>query len=562
MSEQNLMRYYVRLESLGIGEEIKISLADVSQLLFTSLRHARTLLNSMHQKQWLSWQPRSGRGQRSSLVLMLESNELKQRIASDKIRRGNYDKALEILEHDEVLFGQLLQSTSGASIREGRLHIQLTYKRAFEKLLPHHPQRSSERFLIRQLYACLVGNNEHGELEPQLAHHWDYNAYQWRFYLRPGLTFHNGSPINAAVIAELFSKLKMLPEYQQEWAHVERISAPNENQLLFQLSQPDLGFGGMLSGIKYAIQPPSQVQSVPSHQVVGSGPFMLSQHSGGQLRLQAFDRYFGCRALPDQVTIWLVDESSNGRCDYHVSRTYSDVNTEESQQSQVEYGCIFLLYNQNTESALNPKQRRYLSCALSPFELLQYTEQTAFSAVPAKNLLPIWQQILRPVHNKVPLPGSLSIAIYDYSTLQVCATAMKSILAKLGVELQIQVYTYRELMDRHTQLKEDLVLSNINLDDNRQSSAFMQLWSNPLFQQCINQQGYQWLKYELNHLRGVTPLSHYLEALEPIASTMITEYWMTPLFHHRQTVRFQGLLKNVSLTNWGWPDIKNVWSTD
>ncbi len=43
------------------------------------------------------------------------------------------------------------KETSGATMREGLLHVQLTYKRKFEDLFPHHIHRSSERFLIRQI---------------------------------------------------------------------------------------------------------------------------------------------------------------------------------------------------------------------------------------------------------------------------------------------------------------------------------------------------------------------------------------------------------------------------
>ncbi|MDJ1478834.1 hypothetical protein QBX67_28150, partial [Bacillus sp. LS15-K4] len=54
-----------------------------------------------------------------------------------------------------------------------RLHIQLTYKRPFEPLLPHLPQRSSERFLIRQIYSCLVSSDANGHVHPELAHHYE-----------------------------------------------------------------------------------------------------------------------------------------------------------------------------------------------------------------------------------------------------------------------------------------------------------------------------------------------------------------------------------------------------
>lgn len=43
---------------------------------------------------------------------------------------------------------------------------------------------------------------------------------------------------------------------------------------------------------------------------------------------------------------------------------------------------------------------------------------------------------------------------------------------------------------------------------------------------------------------------------------MISDYRLLPLFHHRQTLRFQGILKGVSITGWGWPAIQDVWTED
>jgi len=562
MSEQTLIRYYTRIHPLGVGDEIKTSLPELAEKLFTSVRHARTMLNQMHQLGWLSWQPKAGRGQRSGLVLNIELSELKQQLASQQILQGHYDKALALLDHDEALFGQLLQRTSGASMREGRLHIQLTYKRAFERLVPHQIQRSSERYLIRQLYSCLVGSNPSGELEPQLAHHWDFNDKHWRFYLRPGLSFHNGHPINADIIVELFEKLIQLEEYQQELAHVSSISAPSPNQVLFSLSEPDKGLGGLLSGVKYSVQPPAQVNASQTKQVVGCGPFMLVEHDDSKLQLQAFDRYFGCRALPDQVTIWLVSNILSKSGQYHVSHACNEDLTSKAQRTQVEDGCMFLLFNQRVQQPINSSQRRYISELLSPTTLFNDTSISDTIGEPARNLLSFWHPILKPAAKKAVLPSRLSIATYDTPTLLLCAKGIQSTLENRGVKVAINTYSYRQLMQQKTPQKEEIVLTNINLDDNRHSSAFANLWGNSAIHHCLGEEASEWLKHSLMTLRKTTSLPNYLNELEPIASTLISEYWLAPLFHHRQSLRFHGVLKNVALTNWGWPDLRNVWSTD
>lgn len=582
MSDLTLLRYYSRLSNLGTGEEIKTSLPNVAETLFTSPRHARNLLNDMQKLDWLEWTPKVGRNQRSSLVLKYPLNELKAQLAAIRVREGKYEKALSILDDDKAAFGQLLQSTSGASMREGRLHIQLTYKRPLERLVPHLLQRSSERYLMRQVYCCLVGSNSQGQLEPQLAHHWecDQHARTWTFYLRPGLCFHNGTAIDGNCIVSLFGKLKSLPNYQSELAHLLDVQAPQNNKVVFQLSKADQGFGGLISGVKYGIQPASQVNQVGQTLVVGSGPFVVTEHSNAKLCLNAFDRYYACRALTDQVTIWQFDDShgaakqieanqpeAHGQsCNYYLSHAADTSTNKDSQESQTEDGCLFVLFNQRGETSWDNVQCRYLSDILSPTNVFEQLKKanTLFGCVRAQNLLPGWQKILRPNAEAASLPTQLSIAVYDYSALKHCAYAVKSILQALGCEVTVNVYSYRELNQRAMdgELCESLVITNINLDDNRHASAFNSLYHNPILQHCIGESSQHWLAQSLNQLRSENSLEEYLNALEPIASALINQYWLIPLFHHRQTLRFHGVLKDVALTNWGWPDIRNVWSTD
>ncbi|KJY84492.1 transporter [Vibrio galatheae] len=583
MSDLNLLRYYSRLVPFGIGVEHKTTLPEVANSLCTTPRHARNLLNQMLELAWLSWLPKAGRNQRSTLLLNLELSELKAQLAAKRILQGKYEKALAILDDDEMAFGRLLQTTSGASMREGRLHIQLTYKRPFERLVPHHLQRSSERYLLRQIYCCLVASAADGVLEPQLAHHWhcDSNALEWTFYLRPGLTFHNGSTIDAESVVSLFKKLATLDDYQSELNHLVDVHSPLPNKIVFTLSKPDQGFGGLISGVKYSIQPIGQVNDSTGKQVIGCGPFQVTEHSDSKLCLQAFDRYYACRALTDQVTIWHLDESelenkqiqtnqpgaqASADCHYFVSHAVSKHIDRNVQKSRTEDGCMFVLFNQCADIILDENQRRFLSTYLTPQKVYAFLESNnlLFGCENANNLLPMWHNITRPQMPVVSLPQQLSIAIYDYSSLSNCALAVKHLLEQCGVEVSIQSYSYRKLTSRASlgQLQESLIITNINLDDNRHASAFNSLYHNPIIQRCIGEHSKAWLLERLNQLRSDTELTQYLNALEPIASALINQFWLSPLFHHRQTLRFQGVLKDVGLTNWGWPDIKNVWSAD
>ncbi|HAS8254641.1 TPA: SgrR family transcriptional regulator [Vibrio vulnificus] len=589
VSDLNLLRYYARLTPLGVGDEIKTTLSELADRLFTSTRHARNLLVKLHQVGWLSWTPKPGRHHRSSLVLNFELIALKEELAAKRVRIGKYEKALAILDNDDIAFAKLLKRTSGATLQEGRLHIQLTYKRMFEPLLPHLPQRSSERFLIRQIYCCLVSVDTHGQIQPELAHHWHYDTQllQWTFHLRPGLTFHNGAAIDAASIVSLFAKLSRLPSHQQELAHVVDIKAPTPFKVVFSLDRPDLGFAGLITGVKYAIQPVSQLNNVAGLRerripVVGSGAFEVTEHNENKLCLKAFNQFYACRALTEKVTIWRVDEerlsatlietnhpeSPPTPCSFNVTKNAKQrqPNDSEQQHSRVEDGCLMLLFNQRAPLPLDYAQRHYLMQMLNPSAIEEEIRRhgNMFGVVHAANLLPHWRAVLKTPANVVSLPRRITLAVYNYTALNICANAIARLLAKIGIEVVIRCYTYQELHQRSLdqQWDEDLVLTSLNLDDNRHPSAFAMLFSNPILHACMTESDKAWLLNQLTLLREQVPLHEYLQQLEPIASLLISECWLTPLFHHRQTLRFHGVLHDVALTNWGWPDIRNVWSAD
>ena len=264
-------------------------------------------------------------------------------------------------------------------MREGQLHIQLTYKRIFSPLLPHRPLRNSERFLVRQVYTCLTSCDNHGVVKPQLAHHWKQNddATVWRFYIRPQLRFHSNTLIDAQLICDLFTRLRGLPEYQVELAHVTNISASHQC-VTFELSMPDQGFAALLSDLRYSIQPASQLSQVSSpsqkQSIDGCGPFSMIEQSDKRLRLQAFDQYFSTRSLTDSVTIWQVEHTPSeriqfGRTDVDSPNQLieSSPSDEASIQTRIENGCLYLLFNMNSaRTMLSHAQRKYLSKTLSP----------------------------------------------------------------------------------------------------------------------------------------------------------------------------------------------------
>ncbi|MCW8346782.1 SgrR family transcriptional regulator [Vibrio sp. ZSDZ65] len=614
MESSNLFRYYSRLLDYPLGQECKVLLGDVAEDLFTSPRHARTLLKQMTELGWVNWRPQSGRNQRSTLARLYSAEEVKKQVAKSWVTAGKYEKALDFLDGDQVLFGTLLQQTSGAVLKEGRVNVQLTYDRSFERLVPHKPQRNSERFLIRQLYSCLVSMGEDGNLQPELAHYWqsEDSFRRWSFHLRPGLQFDNGDAITAQVVCNLLLILSKLPFYKYELDHVMSVEVVHDLKFVVTLAQPDRGFCALLSDLKYSIQPPQQLNDAWSltNRIVGSGVFLLQEHTDQKVSLLANERYFSLRALTDEVTIWLlnnkvpddpsvlcehallggkvintdsgntapaaplIDVHNNNLLAQDSIRSHSMTPTQyqsalshHGSQIRIEDGCLFLLFNQNKRTqCLGVEQRKWLSECLRGEEIWQALVelQMTFGAQVAHNFFPFWHQVKRIRAMPTDLPSSLTIAVYDHRGLIRCSRAIQSILASLNVTVSIAVLPHREFLKqaREGVLDYDLVLTNFNLDDNRQVSAMLAFASDPVIESVLSEESNGWLRDQLNTVRESIVARDYLEHLEPICSALIYEGYVSPMFHHRQTLSFHGVIKGVEITTWGWPQLREVWSDD
>ncbi|MDV5167942.1 ABC transporter substrate-binding protein [Photobacterium rosenbergii] len=448
--------------------------------------------------------------------------------------------------------------------------------------MPHKPLRNSERFLVRQVYTCLTTCDKTGYVQPQLAHHWQCNeeATQWRFYIRPQLQFHSNTPINAELISELFIKLQSLPEYQQELSHVLKVTASHQS-VTFELNTPDLGFAALLSDLRYSIQPPAQLHKGSKITVDGCGPFQVIEQSDKRLRLQAFDHYFSHRSLTDTVTIWQFAHTPSERIQFGRSelndpgniqpppkQLLETVGTEEnSTQSRIENGCVFLLFNMNSgEKPLNSIQRKYLSKVLSPELVLAQDglSELLLASQPAYSLLPSWTNIQPLQGEGADLPCQIDIAAYDHTVILDCAKALSDKLNRMGIASKVNVYPFAKFHERAAlgELEESIIIASLNVDDNLPISVFRWFYSNTILHSGLSSEAKNWLHQQLNLIRERSEVKDYLEQLESIGTTMQYENWLVPLIHHRQTLRWQGVLQGVSMTDWAWPDLKNVWSDE
>jgi peptide/nickel transport system substrate-binding protein len=148
-------------------------------------------------------------------------------------------------------------------------------------LTPGNIQQPSDWTVADAVYDPIVGFDSKGLPAPvRLASKWSNSAdlKSWTFTLRPGISFSDGTPVNAAAVVTQFNGLKALPGCgcAADVAHITKIEAVSDLVVQFTLDQANVAFPGFLAGQAGYLAAPSAwaagAATMTNHPV-GSGPF-------------------------------------------------------------------------------------------------------------------------------------------------------------------------------------------------------------------------------------------------------------------------------------------------
>lgn len=183
MPSARLQQQFIRLWQCCEGKSQDTTLNELAALLSCSRRHMRTLLNTMQDRGWLTWEAEVGRGKRSRLTFLYTGLALQQQRAEDLLEQDRIDQLVQLVG-DKATVRQMLVSHLGRSFRQGRHILRVLYYRPLRNLLPGSALRRSETHIARQIFSSLTRiNEENGELEADIAHHWQQiSPLHWRFF--------------------------------------------------------------------------------------------------------------------------------------------------------------------------------------------------------------------------------------------------------------------------------------------------------------------------------------------------------------------------------------------
>ena len=185
-----------------------------------------------------------------------------------------------------------------------------------DQLDPHKTTAYFSFEVLENVFDTLVEPDADLEMRPALAESWEVSPDEltWKFRLRQGVTFHDGSPFTAEDV--VYSYRRIIDEQLanvDKFSAITDVSAPDPATVRITVAQPTPNLLTNLGGFKgMAIVSRANIESgqIATHPV-GTGPFsFVGQTSGDSITLTANPDYWGGEPPISGVTFRFISEPS------------------------------------------------------------------------------------------------------------------------------------------------------------------------------------------------------------------------------------------------------------
>ena len=159
------------------------------------------------------------------------------------------------------------------------------------------PAKSGDIFLRMGIVETLVEAGKDGNPLPALASAWTVSpdGKTWRFALRPGVKFHDGSALTADTVVKALEVARVKPGLLGR-APIETIAADGTDTVVITLSKPFVPLLAFLAESRAQILAAAAYQGTDVKAIIGSGPFKLTAVEAPQsLSVERYGDYWGVK---------------------------------------------------------------------------------------------------------------------------------------------------------------------------------------------------------------------------------------------------------------------------
>ncbi|BBB89458.1 MAG TPA: ABC transporter substrate-binding protein [Methylomusa anaerophila] len=192
-----------------------------------------------------------------------------------------------------VLFGSMI--LTGCSSSEPRTVQQIVIGENTD-LGGYDPGTDMSPFIRTLIYNSLVELDADFKLTPALAEKWEMapDGKTWTFYLRQGVVFHDGTPLNAQIVKQNMDMLRN--GSAKSWLYnVAEVKAPDDSTVVFLMKNPCFTFASDLAVPSLSIISPAALDATGKVvKAIGTGPYVLESWNKDQdFVMQRNTKYWG-----------------------------------------------------------------------------------------------------------------------------------------------------------------------------------------------------------------------------------------------------------------------------
>jgi SgrR family transcriptional regulator len=558
MSSHRLRVQFETLFEHFHGENVDTQIDEITDVLFCTRRNARIVLNKLEEQGWIEWHPAAGRGKSSQLVFKRSRSDVSENLARRYLEEGKVGAALSVLDQDAAKLTQVIQNYLGLQQQEGLQVVRLPYYRPLSMLNPLKPMRRSEQHIARHIFSGLTRLDEEESLQPDLAHMWQsLTPYHWRFYIRPGVRFHNGDLLTTEHVILSLLDLRQFPLF----SHIDKVFSSNDWVVDVQLSKADVHLPTLLTEACAKIVLPAHERGEDFDRMpIGTGPYKVMVNDDNKLILHAFDGYFGFRPLLDKVEVCVIEEVHSvliyPSLENRLNTSRSKINEEEV---KLDPGCSYLLLNRSNGIAQNNNWADYLTTRLSALNLFRYVSDEsiiAYGLLPAHGLKPGWYHQNASLIS-VPPQTNCTITIAYHAKHPMFPEFIQAIERLLAADdISVKIIPYEHSIE--TDQPVDLWLKATGIANHRLDALAGWL---------LNYSGIKEYSQSADFEQWMAMIDQWREngqasfPAKELGKSLIENRQIIPLFHNWLGVNRDqcGALQNAKCNALGWFDFSSVW---
>ncbi|KAA8783866.1 ABC transporter substrate-binding protein [Paenibacillus amylolyticus] len=587
-------QYLLLHRHYGHHTEHELTLADLAELLNCTHRNTLTIVKKMVAHDWIRWVSQRGRGRRSSLTLLVPADQIAAEYMMQAMNRRELQEAAEqvsafsssatMQDHlNQWLLGYSGHHTEAGTNNEQIDTLRLPLRQQLHALDPLYINLLAESFVTSHVFDGLVQRGEQGEILPCLAHTWDVSADRktWIFYLRKGITFHDGQLLTAHDIVHTFERLQSTDRrtlYSDVNKQILSIEAVDSLTVIFQLKDPHELFLSFLTTSRAAIVPsPGKNEQKIKHsgdahgmqKPVGTGPFKVTAWDDHLCRLEAFSSYFQGRAHMDRVDILQIPWSASAKIDdsqdietpfFHL--VHNPSSSEGADWTQISAGVMvqkLLTCNTQKSGPLNdPEVRAYLQLCLAGMNSDDghaYDSEVVATDSVAVNIGMVEQEGFRDIIKRLTWPSPISLHIATIPQYRRDAQHLASILERSGFTCTVRTATMEQFKG-NLRLESDLILFSLIRDRDEELRRY-DLYST--LSEHLEDSARITIHKILQTIVASPTAADRTSELDQIEKFLVSQNLLFHLSEKPVETAYLPSVRGLSFNSQGWVNLRHIW---